>query len=80
MLIKYQLSDVTIRTYINQGYSIGCCDPYEIQYKGNKKSETNYNLQSCKPLYCETDDIYFATRFDCEKYYPDLFPKKNWFL
>ena len=63
----------TTRGYINDGIKKGECQERSNQ---NGFGEL-YTKGQMKPIYSRTDDIYFASRFDCEKYYDKLFPSKT---
>lgn len=75
------ISDTTVRTYIHKGIECGKCRPFPsisqeeyiiLQYK-----EKDFTNGSMKPIYNKTDDIYYASRFECEKYHPELFNNEN---
>lgn len=81
LINKFGLSDTTLRTYIHNGNDCGQCDPYVPQYNNHALPDGTrsgmHNKECSKPLYCSDDDVYFATRFDCEEYYGDFFPKSG---
>ena len=55
----------TVRNYLLVGTKAGICD-YE---KNNKEKNGFSSLKQTYPIYCITDDIYFASRYECEDYY-----------
>lgn len=70
------ISNTTVRNYLK-------CINKERKTNSNKKyrtSSSRYTGRNKKPIFCVTDGIYFASRFDCEKYYKDLFPKNGTYL
>lgn len=73
-----QVCKSTIRSYINKGIDSGKCKPYfgvDEDTKNRRYDNSSYTNGLMNPIYCKTDDVYFASRFDCEDYYVDLFPK-----
>lgn len=77
------VGETTIRTYINQGVECGVCKPFyhvDKETRQARKDNSEYTNGLMKPIYCVTDNIYFASRFDCENYYSDLFPKSGSYL
>lgn len=74
---KFHLCKTTLKTYIDNGSQCGMCDPYVLQWNGKERGLHYRNQGCCKPIHCVTDNIYFATRFDIESYYTDLFSKSG---
>ena len=57
----------TVRNYLLVGTKAGLCE-YEKNNKEKNGFSLSYMMHSY-PIYCITDDIYFATKRDCECYY-----------
>ena len=70
---KLNIGMETARDYISTGIKMNKCQKRPIH---NNLCELYTNGQM-KPIYSRTDDVYFASRYDCEKYYGDLFPEKT---
>lgn len=72
----------SVRSYINRGVDLGQCVGFSVQENqsvyqpGSLKTtrNTQYTNGQLQPIHCVTDNTYFASRYDCEMYYPDLFP------
>lgn len=67
------VSDVTARTYVNKGIDAGVCQKREAW----QVKEELYTKKNFKPIYNITDGIYFSSRFEYEKAFPDFFPGKS---
>ena len=81
---QLNVSTTTIHNYINRGVKCGICQKTRTIVLQDTEprqrpvaKETPYTNASCKPIYCSTDDVYFGSRYDCETYYPGLFPEKT---
>lgn len=77
------VGESTVRNYIHRGIDCDKCEPYagaDREIRKARKQALNYTNGQMKPIYCITDDIYFASRFECEEYYSNLFPESGAFL
>lgn len=60
----------TISNYLEIGAKCGYCD---FQKSDDSKNGRQYSSQwKSKPIYCVTDDIYFFSKKECDKYYKTI--------
>lgn len=72
--LKYKIGKRTITSHIQSGYNIGKCDMTVEQHYENAKPMMANDVH-CKPIYCETDDIYFKSRKEVGDYYQNIFTR-----
>ena len=74
------ISSTSVMNYVYRGVDCGICKPVQRMYSEMhvvRRNVSPFEYHQMKPLYCEDDDVYFSSRFECEKYYPDLFPENT---
>lgn len=77
---RFDVGITTIRNYIKRGVECGVCKTFynaDKETKSIRAKKYPFTNGQMKPIYCEDDNVYFSSRFECEKYYPDLFPENT---
>ena len=74
---KYKLDVHTIQNYLTIGASCNLCN-YEKNNKFKNGTSKASKDSHSKPIYCETIDAYFYSKFECEDYFKkNGYPKFN---
>ena len=66
----------TVKNYLRSGREYGKIESTQDR----KRITSQYTSRNLKPIYCKTDDIYFASRYECGEYYKNLFPASGTYL
>lgn len=71
---EFGIHQATVRHYLEIGTICGYCD---FEKSNDLKNGRQYSSQwQTKPIYCITDNIYFYSKEDCERYYNSIGDEK----